>query len=58
MLNYLLCILVTPVEAIGHLIGVINGVDFGPSKMTSNITQFGMEQTISTDIQNIPVQIG
>ncbi|KAG8182020.1 hypothetical protein JTE90_013951 [Oedothorax gibbosus] len=47
----------TPVAAIGHLIGIINEVDFGPSKMISNITQFGMEQTVSTDIQNIPVQI-
>ncbi|GBM97149.1 Hemicentin-1, partial [Araneus ventricosus] len=44
---------VMPSEAVGHLIGVINGVDFGLSKLFANITQYGMEQTVSADIQNI-----
>ncbi|GFR16680.1 hemicentin-1 [Trichonephila clavata] len=48
---------VMPTQAVGHLIGVINGVDFGLSKLFANISQFGMEQTVSADVQNITSEI-
>ncbi|GIY13520.1 hypothetical protein CDAR_68362 [Caerostris darwini] len=44
---------VMPLETYGHIIGVINGMDLGPSKLFANITQFGMEQTVSADIHNM-----
>ncbi|XP_035222665.1 hemicentin-1-like isoform X3 [Stegodyphus dumicola] len=48
---------VAPVQAKGHLIGVINGIDFGLSKLSANITQSGMEFLVSADIQNITEEI-
>ncbi|GFT31287.1 hemicentin-1 [Nephila pilipes] len=48
---------VMPTQAIGHIVGVINGVDFGLSKLFANISQFGMEQTVSADVQNITSEI-
>ncbi len=47
-----------PVQAVGHLIGVINGIDFGLSLLVANISQFGMEQMVSAKIHNITGDIG
>ncbi|XP_054713925.1 hemicentin-1-like [Uloborus diversus] len=48
---------VLPIQAFGHLIGAINEIDFGLSKMVANVTQVGMVQTTSAYIQNITEEI-
>lgn len=47
-----------PTQAVGHLIGVINGIDFGLSRLLANISQEGMEQIVFASVENITEDIG
>lgn len=40
------------------MIGVVNGIDFGLSKLTANMSQVGMEQMVLARIENVTEDIG
>ncbi|XP_076315975.1 hemicentin-1-like [Tachypleus tridentatus] len=43
-----------PLRAAGHVIGALNNVDIGPSKLEANITRLGMHRTTIAKLENVP----
>nr|XP_042899314.1 hemicentin-1 isoform X1 [Parasteatoda tepidariorum] len=42
-----------PSQAAGHLIGILNGIDFGLSMFTANVSRSGLKHVVIGNIENI-----